>query len=103
MMEATISNKTLIYFPSFWSGTKRSSKTELIDEHGKTFSFLEITNELDINLTASRITGFQFPEAVALTRDFKLRTNDLNNECMCLCKTVDVPLWRGLRPESGHH
>ena len=93
MMNETISNKKPIYYPSFWSGTKRSSATELIDEYGETFSFLEFTNKLSINITTSRINGFQFPEAVALTRDFKLRTNDLNCKCMCLCKTFDVPLW----------
>ena len=95
MMNRTINSKTPIYHPSFWSGTQRSSATELIDENGETFSFLEFTNKLDINLTTSRIHGFQFPEAVVLTRNFKLRTSDLNYECMCLCKTFDVPLWRG--------
>ena len=92
-MNRTMDTKSPIYYPSFWSGTRRSSTSELIDEYGETFSFLEFTNKLSINITASRIIGFEFPEAVALTRDFKLRTNDLNYECMCLCKTFDVPLW----------
>ena len=94
-MNRTVNSKKPIYHPRFWSGTQRSSAVELIDENGETFSFLEFTNKLDINMTTSRIVGFQFPEAVVLTRDFKLRTSDLNYQCMCLCKTFDVPLWRG--------
>ena len=77
-----------------WSGTKRSSISELIDEFGETFNFTEFANKIGVKETRP-VTGEIFPESVLLTKDFKLITNNADYKCLCLCKTFDVPLWSG--------
>ena len=77
-----------------WSGTKRSSITELIDEFGETYNFTEFAYKIGVK-KARPVTGDIFAESVLLTKDFKLITNNAEYKCLCLCKTFDVPLWPG--------
>ena len=74
-----------------WTGTKRSNFTELTDEYGEKFTLQEFLSKLGVN---RYVHGDFFPSSVQLTRDFKLRTST-TNECICLCKTIDVPFWKG--------
>ena len=41
------------------------------------------------------VSGKKFPESVVLTNDFKLRTNIAHNDCLSLCKTLNLPIWSG--------
>ena len=50
---------------------------------------------LDIENIPNAVSGKKFPESVVLTSDFKLRTNIVQTDCTCLCKTLDIPIWPG--------
>ena len=82
------------YWANVWTGTKRSSMTELVDEFGETYNFTEFANKIGVKKMRP-VTGYNFPESVLLTEDFKLITNNADYKCLCLCKSFDVPLWRG--------
>ena len=74
-----------------------------MDEFGETFSLPEFTEKIGIKIGRysskywinPTFPGAIFPNYVTMTTDFKLRTNIFNNECMCLCKSIDVPIWPG--------
>ena len=83
-----------VFYVNVWSGTKRFNTSHLIDELGSTFPIPEFAKKIGINSSTAFIGG-KFPESVALTKDFKLRNYQVNYECMCLCKTIDVYLWKG--------
>ena len=86
--------KKTVFYVNVWTGTKRFNTSHLIDKHGSTFPIPEFAKKIGINSSTAFIGG-KFPESVALTKDFKLRNYQVNYECMCLCKTIDVNLWKG--------
>ena len=94
MPQAPIGYINAIYWANVWTGTKRSSMTELVDEFGETYNFTEFANKIGVKKMRP-VTGYMFPESVLLTQDFKLITNNADYKCLCLCKSFDVPLWRG--------
>ena len=86
-----------VAYESFWTGTKRSSENELIDEIGETYTVEEFGVKMGLNIkdVPHAVSGKKFPESVVLTSDFKLRTNIVKTDCTCLCKTFDIPIWSG--------
>ena len=77
-----------------WTGTIRTNFSELTDEYGEKFSLQEFLPKLG----AKRyVHGDFFPTSVEMTRNLKLKTSYLNEKCICLCKTIDIPFWKGWR------
>ena len=70
-----------IYWANVWSGTKRTSMTELIDEFGATYNFTEFANKIGVKKKRP-VIGYSFPESVLLTEDFKLITNNADYKCL---------------------
>ena len=77
-----------------WTGTKLTNFSELTDEYGDKFTLQEFLPKLG----AKRyVHGNFFPTAVEMTRNLKLKTSFTNEKCICLCKTIDIPFWKGWR------
>ena len=73
-----------------WTGTRRSNYSQLTDENGHRFSSTEFLQKFGLY---GYVEGDIFPSSVILTKDFRLRTLNYPAKCLCLCKTVDIPIW----------
>ena len=82
---------------NIWTGARRSSVTEIVDEFGDTFNGTEFADKIGVDLTGdlSNLIGFQFPKSVLMTNEFRLRTDMASDKCVCLCKSFDIPSWQG--------
>ena len=58
MPQAPIGYINGIYWANVWTGTKRSSMTELIDEFGETYNFTEFANKIGVKKMRP-VTGFK--------------------------------------------
>ena len=74
-----------------WTGTKRTNHSELMDEFGKTFTLPEFRYQLGFG---SYLEGDNLPSSVTMTQNFKF-TTDTTSDCFCICKTIDIPFWKG--------
>ena len=74
-----------------WTGTKRTNSAKLTDEFGKTFTLPEFRKPLGFG---RYLEGDMFPSSVTMTQNFKF-TTQTTIDCFCICKTIDIPFWKG--------
>ena len=68
-----------------WTGTRRSSPTDLIDENGEIFSQAEFLQKLGCD---EFTTGNQFPISVELTQNFSLKTYIVETRSGCSTEKI---------------
>ena len=69
-----------------WTGTMRSSPTDLIDENGEQFSQADFLQKLGCD---EFTTGNEFPISVELTQNFSLKTYTVEKRSWCLTLAID--------------
>ena len=77
-----------------WTGTRQSNYLKLTDEYGNVYTLNEFLEKIGIDESAF-LHGNYFPESVEMTGSMTFTTTTYGDSCYCLCKTIDIPLWRG--------
>ena len=73
-----------------WTGARQSNYSQILDENGHYFSTNDFLQKFGLD---AYVEGDSFPSSVILTKDFTLRTLNYQSNCLCLCKTADIPIW----------
>ena len=65
------------YFDFLWTGTRRISKTKMVDEFGQVFTEFEFENRLGVKCGVN--SGSEFPLSVHMTKEFTFETSTVDS------------------------
>ena len=75
---------------------QKSSKSKVVleftDEYGNRYTVKKFLQKLGIK---DFNNGFYFPTNVKMTKNLQFTTQKGSDKCMCICKSIDIPIWQG--------